>query len=147
MIDCQIVNEQTALQPNTDRLRSAVTQVIQEAGIPSAQVSIALVDDRAISELNEHWLRHVGPTDVLSFTLESRPGYIEGEIIASGDTAAREARHFGWDADDELLLYVVHGALHLVGYDDQTPELQAVMRQRERQILAHFQLQPPYWEA
>jgi probable rRNA maturation factor len=69
---------------------------------------------------------------------------LEGEVIASTDTAANAAARVGWPAEDELLLYVVHGMLHLVGHDDHDSASLAVMRAAERQCLAHFGLEPPY---
>jgi probable rRNA maturation factor len=83
-------------------------------------------------------LNHDYPTDVLSFLLERNDNRLEGEIIVSADTALSAAPRYGWSAGDELLLYVIHGALHLVGYDDQTPEAQAEMRRHEAAILARF---------
>ena len=83
---------------------------------------------------------------MLSFPLRREEGYVQGEIIVSGQTAVRSAAEYGWSAADELLLYVVHGCLHLVGYDDGTPQARAEMRARERHYLADFGLQPRYEE-
>jgi probable rRNA maturation factor len=107
-------------------------------------VSIAVVDNAEIHALNRRHLQHDYPTDVLSFLLEETGERLEGEIVASAQTAAAQAARYGWSAEDELLLYVIHGALHLVGYDDQTPEAQERMRRRESQLLAHFGLTPRY---
>lgn len=114
------------------KLRTAVETVLSGAGISSGEISLAVVDDAAIHELNLRWLAHDEPTDVLSFVLEEADGYREGEIIVSADTALARAGEFGWSANDELLLYVVHGALHLVGYDDKEAADREQMRQRER---------------
>jgi probable rRNA maturation factor len=61
---------------------------------------------------------------------------LEGELIVSTETAVREAASHGWSPEAELLLYVVHGLLHLCGYDDLTDEARPVMRSRERELLA-----------
>jgi probable rRNA maturation factor len=66
--------------------------------------------------------------------------YIYLDIIFSAYTALTAAPRYGWSAGDELLLYVIHGALHLVGYDDQTPEAQAEMRRQEAAVLARLGL-------
>ncbi len=95
---------------------------------------MAAVDDRTIHQLNRRYLDHDYPTDVLSFVLEEGPGTVEGEIIVSGDTAAASAPGYGWPAQDELLLYVIHGMLHLVGYDDKSPADAARMRQAEARL-------------
>ena len=75
--------------------------------------------------------------DVISFVFEvdEEAGRVEGEIIASADTAARLAPDAQWRTEDELLLYVVHGLLHLAGLDDIEPEDQAEMRAAERDCL------------
>lgn len=107
------------------------------------EVSVAFVDDEQIRELNARYLKHDCATDVLSFPLESRKGYVEGEIVCSAQTAQLVSQRLGCPAEHELLLYVVHGALHLAGYDDQTPEERRAMRVREQQTLAALGLPPP----
>jgi probable rRNA maturation factor len=67
--------------------------------------------------------------------------HLDGEVIASAETASRVGRELNAPADDELLLYVVHGMLHLVGFDDQTPAAARQMRKEEQKILD--QLAPP----
>jgi probable rRNA maturation factor len=120
--------------------------VLAGEGIEQATISLAVVDDATMHVLNRQYLRHDYPTDVLSFLLEDAPGEFEGEIIISADYAAREAAHFGWRPQDEMLLYIIHGALHLAGYDDAEPRLQAEMRAQERAYLGEFGLTPRYDE-
>jgi len=124
----------------------AVTMVLSDAGIQSADVSLAIVDDATMRQLNRRHLEHDFATDVLSFLLEHNGVWLEGEIIVSADTAAGSAGRFGWNTADELLLYVIHGALHLIGHDDQEPAALAVMRSRERHYLSQFGLSPQYIE-
>jgi len=116
-------------------LREAVQAIARDAGVERGSISLAIVDDATIHELNRRHLGHDYATDVLSFVLESGEGWLEGEVVASMETAARRAPEFGWAAADELLLYVVHGALHLVGHDDQDPEARRAMRAAERKYL------------
>jgi probable rRNA maturation factor len=111
--------------------------------IRRANVSIVVVDDRTIHRLNRRFLNHDEPTDVITFSLEEGDS-VDGEIITSADTAAAAAKRFGWTMADELLLYAVHGALHLAGYDDQAPTQRRKMRSRERWYLAKFGLKPQY---
>ena len=101
----------------------------------SAEISIAIVDDETIHDLNRRYLKHDYATDVLSFVLDRDEGHLDGEVIASAETASRVGRQFSAPADDELLLYVVHGMLHLVGFDDQTPAAAKRMRKEEQKIL------------
>jgi probable rRNA maturation factor len=145
VITIQLSNEQTLPLDETP-LRQAVRRILHDASIPEATVSIAVVDDPTIHQLNRRYLDHDDATDVLSFVLQREENRLEGEVVVSAETAQRVARQFGWSPADELLLYVIHGALHLVGYDDQTPSERAAMREQERAYLARFGLAPRYDE-
>ena len=90
---------------------------------------MAVVDDPTIRRLHREYLGEDSPTDVMSFVLERADDYLEGEVVVSAETACAAAPEYGWPAADELLLYVIHGTLHLVGYDDTTPR----MRSRDAQ--------------
>lgn len=138
----EIADEQPAHTVDHKRLERAVRGVLTETGIRHGEISIAIVDDERMHALNRQYLQHDYPTDVLSFVLDrdEAVGSLEGEIIVSADYAAREAARYGWRADDELLLYVIHGCLHLTGHDDQTPEGLAKMRTAETEHLARFGL-------
>jgi probable rRNA maturation factor len=142
-----VANEQTILPVDAARLRRAVQTVLEDASIPGAQISVAVVDDPTIHKLNRRYLNHDGPTDVLSFVLERSAESLEGEIVVSAQTAQETAPRFGWSPADELLLYVVHGALHLLGYEDQTPAGRDAMQAREQASLARFGLVPRYEES
>ena len=125
------------------RLKKAVRLVLAGAGIESAEISIGVVSDQRMHELNRQYLQHDYPTDVLSFVLDHSAAdkSLDGQIVVSSDYAAREAARYGWTTDDELLLYVIHGSLHLVGYDDTTTEAKQAMRQAEANLLQEFGLQ------
>ncbi len=142
-IEIEIANQQATHPVQADRLEAAVRRVLVDKGIQQGEVSIAVMDDPTIRELNQRYLQHDYATDVLSFLLESGPALLEGEIVVSADTASRMAPDYGWSTDDELLLYAIHGALHLVGFDDKTPQAAAMMRQKERFYLSEFDVQPP----
>lgn len=131
MITVEIANQQTERKIDADRLKRAVSLVLGEHAVRDATISLAVVDDRLIHELNRRYLDHDDPTDVLSFVLEQRADHLDGEIVVNAEMAAARAPLFGWDAGDELLLYVIHGALHLVAYDDQSDADAAKMRQAE----------------
>ncbi len=138
MFSVLITNEQSKYQLDTERIELAVNQIVKEAGIVTGDVSVAVVDDRTIHELNIQYLNHDYPTDVISFLLEREDEHLEGEIIVSVDTAAELAQDYGWDWNNEFLLYVIHGCLHLVGYDDKNPAAKAVMQEAERRHLLMF---------
>jgi len=132
-----VANEQSAIPVDPERLQSAARSVLGDSCYSAGMLSIAVVDDTTIHQLNRQFLGHDYPTDVLSFVLENRRPYLEGELILSGDTALHNAAEYGWPAEDELLLYVVHGCLHLVGYCDQEPAERAEMLAAE---LAHLRM-------
>ncbi|MCK6458705.1 MAG: rRNA maturation RNase YbeY [Planctomycetes bacterium] len=110
-------------------VRGAVAPCRRAAALvlPRRDVVVALVDDRTIAKLHGRYLGDWAPTDVLSFP--------HGEIVASGDTARREALARGIDPLHELVLYVVHGALHLAGHRDKKAKDRARMRREERRVL------------
>ena len=134
-ITIEIADRQTCLPLDRPLLRRAVRGVLRTAGVRKARISVAVVDDATIARLNWQYLRHRGPADVLSFLLDESDG-LEGEVIVGAEAALRTAPEYGWPPHDELLLYVVHGTLHLVGQDDVRPALRAEMQKRETDILA-----------
>jgi probable rRNA maturation factor len=144
VIHIEITNQQDTLPVDEARIRRAVEMILEDAGIREAEISVAVVDDLTIHALNRQFLSHDEPTDVLSFVLEQGEASLEGEVIVSADTARASAPEYGWEPVDELLLYVIHGTLHLVGGLDATPEEQADMRAGEREYLARFGLEPCY---
>jgi probable rRNA maturation factor len=133
-ISIEIANQQAHLPLDRPLLRKAVRSVLRDAGLRKARISLAVVDDETIARLNWKYLRHRGPADVLSFVLDNNDG-LEGEVIVGAQTALRAAPQYGWPPQNELLLYVIHGMLHLVGHDDRTAALRAEMQKRETEIL------------
>lgn len=142
-ITVRLSNQQKRRPIRGRRLCEAVQAVFSGERIRRAHVSVVVVDDRTIHRLNRRFLDHDEPTDVITFSLEDGES-IDGEIVTSADTATAAAKRFGWTMADELLLYAVHGALHLAGYDDQAPSERRAMRSRERRYLAKFGLNPQY---
>ncbi|HUS48127.1 MAG TPA: rRNA maturation RNase YbeY [Phycisphaerae bacterium] len=108
-------------------------------GMRLSQIDVAVVGRRQISALNRNWLGRGGATDVLSFDLSDadRRG-LSAQIVVCGDVAAEQGRLRGWGARRELLLYVVHGLLHLMGYEDASIRGAAKMHAREEELLDEF---------
>lgn len=136
-----VTNEQSALRINRRRLVAAVRVALE--GLHAARISLAVVDDPRIHELNRQFLAHDYPTDVLSFLLEQSEGYLEGEVIVSAERAQAECDHYGWGPTEELLLYAIHGVLHLAGYDDLRPGPRRRMRAQEKVCLARLGVEIP----
>ena len=134
-------------------LAGAIRATLGRHHTPAAHISVALVDDPCIAELNETHLHERGPTDVLAFDLRDHDEKetadvactpLEGEIVVSVETAAREAEARGHGFDAELALYVVHGTLHLLGYDDHLEADAVRMHAMEDEILASIGVGPVY---
>lgn len=124
-------------------LELAARSVLKQFRIAQANCSIAIVDDPTMRQLNQQYLQHDYETDVLSFPLsEPDATVLEGDIIVSIDTAGRVAREYGCSTAQELLLYVIHGSLHLVGLDDETDEQADEMRKWEHHFLKQFGFEP-----
>jgi probable rRNA maturation factor len=130
----EICSRQSALECPTEAIRKALECALREEG-KHAELSVALVGDEEMAELNRRFLDRDGPTDVLAFPYGEERGPVNGEIVVNAEMAVRQAAGRPHSATDELMLYVVHGLLHLLGYDDRGAPQARVMRERERAIL------------
>ena len=92
------------------------------------EVNVILVSDKSIAEIHKEFMNEPGPTDVITFQ--------HGEIVISAQTAKRQARRFGSTLGHELRLYIVHGLLHLHGFDDKTAVGAAEMRRVQEKLVA-----------
>jgi len=142
MLEIDIQDRQSALQVEQARLVDVIGKVASDHGFRSGEIGIVIVDDPTIHAINREHLQHDYPTDVISFVFSAEDDELEGEIIVSTDTAMREASEGGWPAEDELLLYVIHGMLHLVGMDDVEPHLRRQMRVGEAKYLGYCLVDP-----
>jgi probable rRNA maturation factor len=135
----EIADEQ-AKPFDSEPLISAVQQILADHGILQAEISLAIVDDPSIRQINKQYLDHDFETDVISFVLEydQDAAALIGQLVVSTDTAHTMAGNYGGSMQDELLLYVVHGTLHLVGYDDKQQSDASDMRDAEKRYLASF---------
>lgn len=139
-IDVDLKYHVSSVPADETRIHAAVEWVLKHFDLQQLTVSIAIVDDPTIHELNRVHLDHDWPTDVISFVFENEAGKVNGEIIASADTASKLAAAAGWDPADELLLYIVHGLLHLAGMDDIEEEARKQMRCQEQMCLIDLQV-------
>lgn len=120
---------------NTDRMQQAILAIADEHDWKSGEISVALVSDSEIQTVNRQHLQHDYATDVISFDLTESDDHLEGEIIASVETADREGPLHDMSGEDELLLYVIHGMLHVVGLLDKTEADILEMRASEKHYL------------
>jgi probable rRNA maturation factor len=114
--------------------------------IPLTELSIALVNDRQMSALHEEFLNIAGPTDILTFPLDlnSRKEPVSGELVICVPYARRAAKAHGVAIKNELLLYGIHGMLHLAGFDDRTAAQYNRMHRIEDEILAQLGVGPVF---
>ncbi|HTJ79398.1 MAG TPA: rRNA maturation RNase YbeY [Rariglobus sp.] len=123
--------------------KKAVTQVIRtldahrerfDGGCPDGELSLAFLTDRALAKLHGDFLDDPTTTDVITFEGQPELG-VAGEVCVSADTAATFAKTHGKKFSEELTLYVVHGWLHLAGYDDLVPAKKRRMRAAEARAI------------
>jgi probable rRNA maturation factor len=96
------------------------------------------VDDRALARMHGKWLGDRRPTDVISFDLSGEGSGPVGELYISAQCALTQSKARHLPVERELALYIVHGCLHLCGYDDRAPRARKAMRAAERAVLAEL---------
>jgi len=134
-----VANTQRRLRVPVRRVRELVSFVADAEGRSIGEVEIAVVGRQRMATLNEAHLGHAGPTDVLSFDLTGDRGDgVSAVIVVCADVAVRQGRRRGHAAWRELLLYITHGLLHVMGYDDATAGQAERMHAREDELLDTF---------
>src|SRR5438477_4423413 len=119
MLRVSVAVPQEIVSVDRGRMRQVAKTVLEGEGIADAEVSLAFVDNATIHRLNQRYLQHDEPTDVLSFPLsDSGAKRLTGELLIGAEVAAAQAASREHDVQAELTLYVIHGLLHLCGYDD-----------------------------
>ena len=137
MITVQIANRQKRIKVPPALIRKVVRLAGKDTWA-GATISVSLLDHEEMVELNRRFTGRDGDTDVLAFPLEDERESEErvvGEIVVCASRAEREARARNVEPAEELLLYVVHGAVHLLGYDDHSAADKRRMYAREEEIL------------
>jgi probable rRNA maturation factor len=156
MVSISVANQQELLELDYQRIKTVARQVLESEGVREAKVTIACMTDPAIQKLNRQFLQHDEPTDVISFPYSPPPlapltggaagkkgkgaRKLEGDLAVSAETALRIAAQSGQPPLDELLLYIVHGVLHLCGYDDQEDKERERMYERQKKYLDELKI-------
>ncbi len=117
-----------------------VRTILMREGVRDASLNIIFVSSRKIRSLNRQYLRRDYVTDVLAFDSsdDTRPGQVSGDIAICVDMALRNAKAYQTSLDRELVLYVAHGILHLLGFDDHKPADIRKMRRKEAEVLRYL---------
>ena len=140
------VEEPFALLLSVDWITEIARRVLDAEGVPDAELDVLITDDDTVRRLNREYAGEDATTDVLSFSLREGeefvlppegPGGIEhlGEVIVSYPAAQRQARNVGRSNEDEIAHLLVHGVLHLLGYDHAEADEAREMQSREEALL------------
>jgi len=117
---------------NKRKIKFLAKTVLIREGVSQAEVNIILVDDNYIIKLNREFLNKNATTDVISFNLEDEPdAQLEGEIYANLEQIKRQSNDYQFTFRNELYRVIIHGLIHLVGFDDQTIEEKKIMTEKE----------------
>ncbi|MFH1359545.1 MAG: rRNA maturation RNase YbeY [Candidatus Omnitrophota bacterium] len=139
MVQVYFANHQTKIRLNPNRIQRTLRKILKKERVTHAHLSVVFVTDQKIKSLNKKFLKKNRPTDVLAFDLrepsQKSRKVMNGEIIISTDTAKRNASIFKTTIENELTLYVIHGILHLLGFDDHAPRAMNQMRAKEQEML------------
>ncbi|NLF45327.1 MAG: rRNA maturation RNase YbeY [Syntrophomonadaceae bacterium] len=155
-MEIMIINQQNIVVYNKD-LQHVITNMVNQTArlgrLPkNTEVSILIVDNSYIQELNLIYRNQNKPTDVLSFsmneTLENEPEYesgsevnLLGDIVISLEQALAQSREYGHSLERELGFLVVHGMLHLLGYDHESEDERKLMRSLEEKVMQEARLE------
>jgi rRNA maturation RNase YbeY len=145
MLTITVLNRQRTKKIDCRKLKKIALALLAEEGIDRAELGIHLVGAREMARVNWQFLQHEGSTDVITFNhAEASDGAPEaesslhGELFVSVDDAVKQAREFQTTWQSEVVRYVVHGVLHLLGYDDLQPALRRAMKREENRLVRHL---------
>ncbi len=139
-----VQNRQRRVRVSAARLAAVARTALSSLPRVGRDLDVTVVGDREIRRLHERYLGVRRATDVLAFDLAGPgPSRRLGQVIISAETAARQAARLGVAVAQEMDLLLVHGLLHLAGYDDHDPRKARLMHEREQQILSRVGRRPP----
>jgi probable rRNA maturation factor len=130
-----ISNRQRTKKINLRLLKQITEALLAELKIENAELGISLVGAKEMAELNWKFLRHEGSTDVITFNHGEKQKLLHGELFICVDEAISQAKHFKTNWQSEIVRYIVHGVLHLIGHDDLKPALRRKMKRAENLLL------------
>jgi probable rRNA maturation factor len=141
MITIQIAKNFQGIKVSLPRIKKLVRSICRRFQLTNAMVSIAIVDDIQMRKVNARFLNRKATTDCLSFDLSDEQASESDksfELVVNGQLALKEADLRGHNAEAELALYITHGLLHNLGYDDSTDKQAKKMHEMEDEILQQF---------
>ena len=134
-----VTNRQTIVPVDVHLARQSMVAIFKSLELEEHEVSLLFVDDRGITEINRHYLGRNHPTNVIAFSMnEGDFGTINplllGDIVISVETALRDARAGDLPLEDEINYLMIHGVLHLLGYDHEQARETEEMEKKEKEI-------------
>ena len=127
-----ITDRQKSENLDLERIRRSLVPVLAELAIVDLDLEIELLDDRQIAELNEKFFSRSRPTNVISFPQEREDGHL-GDVVVSVETARRETEALGYSLEEGVVYYLIHGILHLLGYEHVGVEAEVAAAMERRQ--------------
>lgn len=161
-VEVFVADEQVEVEVDALRWVRLARLVLEEQGVRGdAELSMLFVDEKSMSDLNERFLGRPGPTDVLAFPMDDElvesgrqpdqggrgPGsqaepsdapILVGDVVICPKVAERQSKEHHVTVDEEMTLLVIHGVLHLLGFDHESDDEAAVMERREQELTARF---------
>lgn len=120
-------------------LRKWIANTIEKEGKFAGNLNFILCDDDFLSEMNFKYLKHKTLTDIITFSYDDEQGLLSGDIFISLPRIKENAKKFSQKMEHELHRVMIHGALHLIGYNDSSPKEKVIMRDKEDFYLSLFQ--------
>jgi len=130
------INTEAGIKLNKKNIHEMIALIKKEKNLNIESLEINFVNEKTILEINTEYLGHKYPTDVISFNYSDESNNLDGEIFICYDTAEENAKRFSAKFDDEIKRLVIHGILHLIGYDDVVKSKREKMRSEEDRLLA-----------
>ena len=145
--EVSISNRQKRVSIDAGKIRRAAKKILSDLGFQGYELSIVIVDDQEITRLNRQYFHRNRPTNVISFPMAvgdpaSLPSRVLGDVVISAETSKRQAEEAGGKAKDEILFLLIHGILHLAGYDHEgAADERKKMEAKEKELFS-FVIRP-----
>ena len=142
MLKILISNQQKKVKLNCSRIKKEIYKILEDLDCHNSELSILFTSDNHIKELNKTYRKKNRPTDVLAFSQNEGSSIvintsILGDVVISVDTAKRQADKLGHSVTEEILILLIHGILHLLGFDHAKSKKDALkMQSKEKELLA-----------
>ena len=143
-----VINRQDRVAVDRRKIGAAARRILDRLGYKGYELTVVLVDDREITRLNRQYFRRDRPTNVISFPMmDGTPVSVRarmlGDVVISAETAKRDAEEVGKKGEDEILFLLIHGILHLTGYDHEgTKKERMEMEAKEKDLFSRLASPP-----